>query len=41
MFHKNFSVFNHISITATPDVNEMLLSNKNFEKCAVFKAHKL
>jgi hypothetical protein len=41
MFHKHSSVFSDISITATTDVNEMLLSNKNFENCAVLKAHKL
>jgi len=41
MLHKYSSVFSHFSVTAKPDVNEMLLSNKNFEKYAVFKAHKL
>jgi hypothetical protein len=40
MFYKYSSAFSHISISATPDVNEMLLSNKNFENCAVFKVHK-
>jgi hypothetical protein len=40
MFHKYSSVFSQVRITATPDVNETLVSNKNFEDCALLKAHK-